>query len=332
MLNAIKAIIRCTAPNDAVPILTHVAIADGTMHAFNGRMYARIAIESNPFELDGICVRADMLQAALTALGDSKTKVEIDMEYGTLRFNSKKYRARVPVRPLEDFFLQDAPTKRRAILIEFNLPDVLTALRIVVGDNPLLPWTHGYLLEKGYIATTNTSVMAKMNAACGITATVITSEFANEVIAQGMQVTHLLSDNGRITAWFENGVVLSSVVVDGAWPKSFESIIDPLMRGAKFTAVPGDFVDALQSVVPFSDDGKSANVTFDGDKIELVSSETASASATVDGLRAPPSAFNVNQLRAVATLAAEWDLSKFPMVPFRDKERGISGGFAGVRA
>ncbi len=38
----------------------------------------------------------------------------------------------------------------------------------------------------------------------------------------------------------------------------------------------------------------------------------------------------MNQLRAVLQLGNEWDLTKFPMVPFRDKKVGISGGFAGV--
>jgi DNA polymerase III sliding clamp (beta) subunit (PCNA family) len=330
VLNAIKAVIRCTAPNDAVPVLTHVAISNGELHAFNGRMYARIKIESNPFELDAICVRADMLLAALTALGESKAKAVVDMEHGTLQFDSKRYRARIPVRPIEDFYIQEKPMRRKAVTLTSGVIDALSVLRIIVGDNPMLPWTHGYLIEKRYIAATNASTMAKMDVSCGIAPTIITAEYANEVLMQAATPTHMLSEGGKITTWFDNGVILSSVIIDGAWPKAFETVIDPLMRGAKFSAIPEGFMEALQSVVPFSSDEKIANVTLNGDKIELISSETASASATIDGLKAPPCAFNVNQLRAVRQLATEWDLSKFPMVPFRNKKQGISGGFAGV--
>jgi hypothetical protein len=333
MLNAIKAVIRCTATNDTIPVLTHVAIQDGLMHAFNGRMYARMAIESNPFELNGICVRADMLQAALTALGETKTKVEIDEEHGTLRFNSKRYRARVPVRPIADFYMQDEFKRSKAAkLNDFDLGAALATIRGVVGDNPAIPWANGFLLATNHIASTNTSIMAQMVAPCGIADTIITAEFASEIIAQGQKVTHLLSSNGRVTAWFENGLVLSSVIIDGAWPKSFDTVVGPLHKGAKFTPVPEGFAEALQMIVPFSTDGAKANITINGDKIELVSSETASASVTVDGLATSGQcAFNVEQLRLVLSMAADWDLGKFPMVPFRDKKRGIIGGFAGVR-
>lgn len=333
MLDAIQSVIRCTASNDAVPILTHVAIIDGRMHAFNGRMYACATIESNPYELDDICVRADMLLAALRALGDdTKAKAEVDMEHGTLRFTSKRYRARVPVRPTEDFYIQELPSHRKAAKIEYNLSDVLNTLRPIVGDNPALPWSHGFLIEEKYIAATNATIMAKVNASTAIKPTIITAEFAAEIIAQGVNVTRLHSENGRATAWFENGVVVSSVIIDGVWPRSFETIIDPLVRGAKFTSIPAGFDEALESIVPFSSDNKNANVTMNADKMELVSSEIASASIVVDGLRAPSeSSFNVNQLRCVLGLAKEWDLSKFPHVPFRDKERGIIGGVAGVR-
>lgn len=332
MLNAIKAVIRCTAQNDAVPILTHVAVVDNHAHAFNGRIYASIAIEENPFELDGICLRADMLLAALTGLGSSSAKVELDMEHGTLKLSSKKYRARVPVRPIEDFFIQTVPSHRKAAKIDFNLPDALGALRGIVGDMPALPWTHGFLIDRNSIAATNSSTMARIDATCGIPPTIITAEFADELISQNAQVTRLLSDNGRITAWLDNGLVLSSVVIDGVWPKSFDSVIDPLHRGAKFTPVPEDFAAALQSILPFSSDSKAANVTMLGDKIELVSSDTASASATVDGLKCiKQCAFSAVQLRAMLALGDEWDLSKFPMVPFRHKDSGIVGGFAGVR-
>lgn len=335
MLNAIKAVMRCTAPNDAVPILAHVAIVDGHMHAFNGRIYAHSPIKDNPLDLDGICLRADMLHAALSALGSTKARAEVDMEHGSLQLTSKKYRARVPVRPIEDFFIQPLPKKSKAVLIgseQLDLPGTLNELRGIVGDMPALPWTHGFLIERDYIAATNSSTMARVKAACGIKPTIITLEFAAELIAQGAQVTRLLSADGRITAWLDNNVVLSSVVIDGAWPKSFESVIDPLHKGAKFTPVPEGIAAAMQSILPFSADAKTANITMLGDKMELVSSDTASASATVDGLKADKAcSFNAAQLSAMLALGDEWDLSKFPMVPFRSKERGITGGFAGVR-
>ncbi len=188
------------------------------------------------------------------------------------------------------------------------------------------------MLDKEHIAATNSSTMARIKVSCGIAPTIITVEFADELIAIGAQVERLLSDNGRITAWLDNGVVISSVIIDGEWPKSFESIIDPLHRGAKFTPVPDGFNDALMSILPFSADAKAANVTVMGDKIELISSDTASASATVDGLKCEKQcAFSAVQLKAMLALGDEWDLSKFPMVPFRQKESGITGGFAGVR-
>ncbi len=334
MLNAIKAVMRCTAPNDAVPILAHVAIVDGHMHAFNGRIYAHSPIKDNPLDLDGICLRADMLHAALSALGTTKARAEVDMEHGSLQLTSKKYRARVPVRPIEDFFIQPIPAKPKGTKLDadLDLPGTLNELRGIVGDMPALPWTHGFLIERDYIAATNSSTMARVKAACGIAPTIITLEFAAELIAQGAQVTRLLSAGGRITAWLDNSVVLSSVIIDGAWPKSFESVVDPLHKGAKFTPVPEGIAAALQSILPFSADAKTANITMLGDKMELVSSDTASASATVDGLVANKQcAFNAAQLTAVLALCDEWDLSKFPMVPFRSKERGITGGFAGVR-
>lgn len=335
MLKAIKAIIRCTATNDAVPVLTHVAISDGFAHAFNGRMYARAVIEHNPFEIgieEGICVRADMLLAALSALGDTKAKAEIDMDHGTLRFTSKRYRARVPVLSIDNFFLQELPSSRKAAKIDFDLTTMLETLRPIIGDNPALPWAQGYCVEVDHIAATNSSVMAKIDARCGIAPTILTAEFVNELISQDVQIDRLLSANGRVTAWLENGVILSSVIIDGMWPKSFDAVVGPTAKSAKFTEIPDTFIESLQSIAPFSEDSKAANVTIAGDKLELVSSETASASVTVEDLNAPAQcAFNVNQLRAVTELAREWDLAKFPIVPFRDKARGIVGAIAGVK-
>jgi DNA polymerase III sliding clamp (beta) subunit (PCNA family) len=326
LLDALKIIRGAVSDKDLVPVLTHVAVHEGRLHGFDGRIH----ISTPAPALKGYSFTVPMIPflAAVEAC-DGEPALQIGE---ALIVTGKKFRAVMPLGKMEAFPMPDMEGKKIKVQ---GLLAVLKALRPFIGQDAMRPWSAGILFQGGVAMATNNIVLieAETDRGMELMPRVALPVFAvDEIIALGMEPQSIAVTENAAFLHYAGRTWLRTVLLEDHWPDA-KAILQDCHNGATFKPVHTMLEAAVQQIVPFCPDPKHPVIRF---KEGVVSTLDGSISASVGGFGDAGvglGAFRAEPLLAVLKIAEDADWSLFPRVPFLGSAEGtpLSGVLLGLQ-
>ena len=245
---------------DLVPVLTHVAIHDGRICGYDGRVY--IDAPAPAFKGLSFTVPALRFIAALESCGDEVPHVSTTE--GRCLIVARNTKITLPIGPIETFPRVEADESKRLRL----RPGLIGALRLLqpfVGDDASRPWASGVLIEKGRMLATNNISIADLTFPGPTTRSYILPSFAiDELTRIGIDPSYMTLVDNAVTFYIEGDIWIRSKLIAEPWPESAPGIIDQFHEGARLTPVPMQLREAIERVRPFCEDAKAPIVVASG--------------------------------------------------------------------
>lgn len=319
MIDQLAKIKQAIAQKPLIPILSfvHIYSKDGErrMQSNNGKLCVDTGVN---FGMD-VTVHGNKFIRA-TKLCKSKTKVKLTPT-GRLSIISGKFRALIETADCTKFPRLEL-TARPNCLTAPNLPEICKTLLPFISDDASRPWSRSILFRGGKAYATNNIVIACVP--CGGIPDCVVPAYAVEVLAAlNMPPVDFIVGDGFVGFFFTDGTWVRTCIIDSKWP-SVEKLITP----TKTQPLPADFLDSLESIVPFCEDPKMPTVYLNQYGIHTSLQDFGASLEVADFT---PSKFRVEPLLQIAQCAKEIDLSTYPKPCYFVGDNGLHGVIIGVQ-
>lgn len=330
MIDALNVIKGAVSSKDLVPVFTHVAVHDGRVHGFDGRLH----ISAPCPQLKGYSFTAPLLPfaAAVEACGGAPD-IEVGEGRAFLTVSKDGFEATIPYGPIESFPIPELEKKRHKVK---GLLPVLQALHPFVGIDATRAWSASIRFQ-GLIAlaTNNIVLLEALHSAFAASTPSMTLPLyaVEEMIHQGVDPQAVAVTDNTATFFYPDGVWLRTKLVDVPWPDA-KAILRSTHDGANLKQIPTGLAEAVARVLPFCVDPKNPLIRFTGET-NTVSTLDGPIRGAVGGLRGNPigtGVYHAAPLVAVLGVCQRADWARFPRVPFEGTagEVPVSGVLLGV--
>lgn len=211
MLAQLKFVMGAVSKKDLVPAMTHFAIANGRVRAFNGM----VAL-SSPIPFDIVCnPKGETLYRAIENCDESVSLYLTPT--GKLGVKSGKFRALVPC--IEETTLLPEPEGELLHIDGEALVKAFKVLEPFIGDDASRPWQAGILLKGGSAFATCNVVLVQywLGADLGRVLNV-PGGAVREILRVGELPTHAQCTDTSITFHFSSGRWIRTQLLPTDWP------------------------------------------------------------------------------------------------------------------
>ena len=324
LLTALKTLAPVVPQAGLMPVLSSVALADGMVHASDGRVSMSLAADACPF---ATCVPYRPLVAALEAAGAAAQLSHVNDH---LSIASKGFRARLRTLALDAWPMSISPQSKREKMPE-GFVDLLKVMRAFIATDATRPWANCVLVRGGYMYATNnvSMVRCKVNLppklSCKLTQSAVDVlckvDFDPQRISIDDQCVEFEIKN--VTSG-KQVVTLNCLQHAGDWPdveRMFEDV-------GKLSTVPAGLKDAVATLSRLTD-ALTPVLVMEGNTVSTT--EGGDVHAQVDlPKKMPDGRYALSTLSSVLSVATHLDLSRYPLpVPF--KGGAYEGLLVGVR-
>lgn len=326
MLDVLHIVRGAVSTKDLVPVLTHVALHDGRMCGYNGRLY--IDAPAPGFEKLSFTVPAERFIAAIEACGTEAPRIKVvDGRCVIVTRNSKVV---LPTGPIENFPHVDMDESKR-VRLKNQFIASLGLLRPFVGDDASRAWASGVLVANGRMTATNNVSIVELGPLGPPTRSYTLPAFTiDELTRIGLDPGYMTILENAVTFHLPGDVWIRSKLIAEPWPESAPGMIDEFHKDAHFTPIPPALREAVERIRPFCADAKAPIVQLLDRKVLTTGGEM---SAEVTGFKSSfgECAFRAEPLLDVLAVASHIDWTKFPRVPWRNDDGSIRGVTVGVK-
>lgn len=324
LLTALKTLAPVVPQAGLMPVLSSVALADGMVHASDGRVSMSLAADACPFAL---CVPYRPFVAALEAAGAGAKLAHVNDH---LTVTSKGFRARLRTLPIESWPLSISPQSKRERVPE-GFVAMLKVLRTFIATDATRPWANCVLIRESYMYATNNVSMVRCKVNLPTKFTCKLTQAAVEALCKiDFDPYRVCIDDQCVEFEIKNVtggqqlVTLNCLQHSGDWP-DVERMFD---SAAKIPKLPVGLDDAVITLARLTDaltpvlvmEGKTISTTEGGD-----------VHAQIDlAKELPAGRYALKPLTDVVSIATHIDLARYPLpVPFRGNT--FEGLLVGVR-
>lgn len=292
-----------------LPILTNVSMRHGWLQSSNG--FITVTTPCPGVDLD-FCVPAAPFFKAVDVCGPTPS---LAVDGGRLTVSKGKTRIRLPLET-EDAYPRAEPISSELEVVPDGLCDVLTRVRPFVGTDAFRLWSHGVLLQDGFVWATNNVVLVRVPFP-GVRPMVWPTPVLDEVLRLGEQPVAMAATDSRVELHYEDGTWLAASLIANQWPDTgrfFE-----VAQGSEGSTEIGQLGAAVEAVAPFCGESPIVRLTSQG-----VETPEGHYHACVGMERLPEIAFRLEPFQEVLKVAKAID---FDLAPCR---WWAPGGLEGV--
>lgn len=317
MLDALKFVQGAVARKDFVPALQHFRIQNGLIKSFNGTLGLCSPI---PVTLD-LAPHADSLVRAIEACPEGSVAALSVTDKGRLLVRAGDFKTFVDTVDPTTFPPYEPEGKR----VTLNQP-ILSALKYLqpfIAEDASRQWACGILFSGQSAFATNNVVLQEYWLGTGFPVAVnIPGNAVRELLRIGVEPESIQMSEVRITFHYPEGRWLTTQLYEAQWPD-----LEPLLsRESQQAPFPEGFFEALERILPFTDDIN--RVYFAGDR--LATSPEPDAAGTTISLPGIPATgcFNARQLMRLREVAQTIDFTAYPepSMFYGEASRGIICG------
>lgn len=323
MLEQLKTVMAAVSNKDIIPALMHVAMHDGALHAYDGRVYMRVPC-SVQHEL---AVPAKRLRSALELCGSHKLTMTATTDTMLIACAALKLSVKLPVMPVESFpfppLIEGKPTK-----LTGSLYGALRNVRPFIGEDASRAWCASVLLRNKKAIATNNVVLVECVAPALPREIALHRDAVDTMLSIPIEPTHYLLNDNALELVYKGGMVVRSQLVADAWP-STDEILDRAHSSAKLKPVPEQLSELVEHVRTFCPDASYPVLQLEEKTIRTLEGAT-SASVAFSGLDTIESRYHADPLQAVLACATHADFTRYPYVPW--KSDVLKGVLTGVKA
>ncbi len=320
MLDALQIVKGAVSTKDLVPVLTHIALHEGRICGFDGRVY----IDAPAKEAAGLSCTIPAVQftAAIEACGDTELTMEFKDTSCVIRAGT--FTVRLPTGPMENFPRTDLEGAKKAIKTK-GLLAAFRTLRPFIGEDASRPWSSGILMMGIKATATNNIVIAEVPLPVMMPTCVVPVFAIDELLRLGLEPTHYAKTPEALIFYLPGDIWLRTKLIAGDWPPAAHTIIREFHGKAKWKKVQPNLMAAVERVMPFCANKSAPIVKLLSNR---VSTESETMAAQVTGFENLDNcAFQAGPLVEVLRHASEIDWTLFPRVPFRGPDiGGVIGG------
>lgn len=315
MLDALNLVKGAVSERDLVPALTHLAIDDGHIHGFNGRVH----ISTPCKELKGFKFTVPMapfLAAVEACEGDPKI---LQVEGKNVIFIRRgKFGANMPYGPLENFPLPQASAAKKIKVA--NLLPVLSALRPFIGQDATRAWSASIKFNGSTAIATNNVVLVQAMLKTAIPSMALPVFAVEEMLRLGYEPTTVTVKPNAATFHYTGGLWLRTLLIEEPWPDA-GAVLTKAHEGASLAPIPKGLSGAVQQIRPFCPDPKLPLIQL---KDGTVSTLQGALSAAIDGFAGGMGVYHADPLTAVLSCALRMGWGSFPRVPWVGKTQDVA--------
>ena len=311
MLHALNIVKGAVSVKDLVPVLTHVAVHEGRLHAFNGRLHISAPcpqLKGHSFTVP----LAPFVAAVNICEGEPTLHHETQ---GILRLTGTSgFSATMPTGPIEQFPLMEPEGKKHKTR---NMLAVLGALHPFIGEDASRPWSAAIKFQGASAFATNNVVLVEAQA--GSTAIpshlCLPSHAVDEVLRLGMEPLTLGVTANAVVIHYPGGVWLRTALVEDQWP-DVKAILKGYLAAGTFVDIPKGLAKAVEQVNGFCPDPKHPYIRLDGDRVATLDGVTQAAVGGLQGPGVGKGVYHADPLLKVLSVAYSADWGRFPRVPW----------------
>lgn len=236
--------LSCVTKSEGSPEETHVILRNKQAIAFNGITSAGQLIEQDLIS----CPHNSTLVQALTKCGQ-----EIDikqLDENRLSIKSNKFKVIVPC--LNPYLLQGTQPDQAIVGIDDRLKDAIEAVSCLTSDNAQKVMYTSVLLNGGSVISTDGKVIFEYWHGLNLpTNIVLPKKFAEALSKIKKKLKAFGNSQSSITLYFEDDSWIKTQLYVEPWPDTGRL----LNRPCSPQPLPENFLQAVNSVAPFSPDG-----------------------------------------------------------------------------
>lgn len=242
MLKELKFVQGAVAKKDFIPAMTHFAIEDGVVRAYNGV----IALSSPiPFDINCKPKAVPLVQA----INNCQETVTLSMTpAGKLKIQSGKFRAHIECVHEETPHVE--PEGNHIDIDGEALLKAITTIESFIGNDASRPWSNGVLLRGSSVFATNNVCLIEYWVGTPFPLVVNLPRVAiKEMLRINEAPTHAQATESSVTFHYADGRWIRTQVLSAEWPDlarvldhiSDQKIIDPRI------------FEGIQAIKPFAD-------------------------------------------------------------------------------
>lgn len=337
MLKELRFVQGAVAKKDFLPAMTHFAIENGTVRAYNGTLALCAPI---PFDID--CKpKAAPLVHAIRNCTDNAPPVLSMTPTGRLSIKSGKFRAYIEcvqeetphVKPEGEIVRLDIEAEKQyddmgnEVAPPLTLGDILLkALRTIhpfIGEDASRPWCNGVLLrDQSAFATNNVTLVEywigmKMPIVVNVPRVAI-----NEMLRINEAPTHAQVTPNSLTFHYSDGRWVRTQLLDVQWPDVYKIL------SAETNPFPIDkqIFEGLQTLKPFAD--KLNRVFIKAGVMSTHTEPTEGAAFTLEDSAEFEGIYSIDMLSLLDGVAThiDWTTYPKPCMFYGDRLRGALVG------
>jgi hypothetical protein len=240
---------------DLIPTLTHLAFTGTHVHGFNGHLH--ICAPSPEFKsLPSITVPALRLLPILDSIADDT--IRFSVKEGVLRVSAGRLRASIPTGKIEDFPMNDAPPKGKAL--KAALLPMLAKVRPFISEDASKAWSQTVRIEEDFAyATNNVAIIAHpvpKQLRAVLKGVLLPVFIIDELLRIGIEPVSIAWDAGStVSFWYESGAWIRCALPALEWPNAkttLKIVHDGQKR--KLKRIPPHLAEAVAQLRPLCPD------------------------------------------------------------------------------
>jgi hypothetical protein len=243
LLEALK-FISVAQHSEGTNMQTHCRLSNGKLVAFDGGMAAGHDVD----ETLNCCPHTQTLVAALSRCQDSISITELDS--GKLSIKSGKFRALVPCVPVDD--LPGVEPDAQVATLTDDLKRALSAVLPLARDGLPDAFMCGVLVQAGTVVTTNRIVIIESWHGIDLPRILVPRPAALAVARSEKKLVGFGYSPQSVTFWFADNSFIKSQLFQDSFPK-YNQVLDIECNP---WPLPGGFYEAVETVLPFSEDNR----------------------------------------------------------------------------
>lgn len=324
LLDSLQIIKGAVSTKDLIPVFTHVAVHEGLIHGFDGRVH----ICAPAPELKGYSFTVPMVPF-VAAVETCQGKPQIEVKETSLQITAGDFKASMPYGPIESFPMADLQGAKRKVQ---RLLPVLQALQPFIGIDATRPWSAAIRFQGGMAMATNNVVLVEMAVDPKLPEMTLPAFAVEEILRLGVEPTHVTVAGGCATLYYPGHIWLHTKLMDQPWPNT-AAILQGALGGATLQDIPAGLRAAVEQVRPFCPDAKNPLIQFT--QPNTVNTLQGAIRGCVGGLSGAPigtGTYHAEPLLAVLSVARQADWTRFPRVPFTGmaEDSPLSGVLLGI--
>lgn len=302
MKDAVQRIKKVITDSDFVPTYSLVRVADGFIHATDGRLYVAVPINI-PFNFT--VPGKDFVKAVM--FGDNP-EIELSSEY--LLFKQGRSRIKIPIVSDDQFPLLEPPPENMEVW-RYGFYESLLKVRAFVSENAQHYWAMGaYAHEHGLIATNNI-VLVDFDFDRPPVTGLIPFWFI-DFLEKDFAPEYCSCDDTKIYAKWEDGSWVRSLRLAGEFPpQPIRMANDIREREPPSWALTIEWRNAYRACLAFAD----REIIVKPDCIVAVNS-TSEIVTHIESHCSGATYWDPNFLGPVLDIAERWDINEYPKPTF----------------